>query len=207
MPNDTLPNVRNSAALDPRVARTTRALGAALIELVQERDFGEITVRDILDRAGVGRTAFYAHYRNKEDVLYSSYERLFVALESLLDRPSARADRLFPVAELLDHLAESRGIVDGLRRSGQLDEMWALCAEHAARIIDRRLASGGHVSPAIPRPLLARMLAGALMEAIGWWLDRPKAATPAEMDAAFHGLARGACAGVASPALIAARLD
>src|SRR4051812_1284310 len=110
MSNNAVPSVRNFREPDPRVARTTHALGQALIELVQERDFDAITVRDILERAGVGRSAFYAHYRNKEDVLHSSYERLFAGLEPLLDRPSAGADRLFPVTEFLEHIATARGI-------------------------------------------------------------------------------------------------
>ena len=198
MTNETMVRVRESAGPDPRVERTTLALGRALIELVQERNFDEITVRDILDRAGVGRTAFYAHYRNKEDVLHSSYERLFAWLEPLLDRPSSRPGRLFPVAEFLAHVGDSRGIVEGLRRSGRLDGLWSLCAEHATRIIERRLGRAPAPS-AIARPLLARMLAGALVEAIGWWLDRPHAATPAEMDAAFHELAR--CVQRGSPAV------
>src|SRR5690606_20077435 len=74
MSNKTQLRVRKVAASDPRIARTTHALGRALVDLIQEHNFDEITVQQILDRAGVGRTAFYAHYRNKEDVLHSSYE-------------------------------------------------------------------------------------------------------------------------------------
>jgi AcrR family transcriptional regulator len=73
---------------DPRAARTTGALGRALVALLEERAFDAITVQDILDRAGVGRTAFYAHYRNKHDVLFSSYEGMLAAFDGLVDRPS-----------------------------------------------------------------------------------------------------------------------
>jgi AcrR family transcriptional regulator len=89
------------------VARTTEALGRALVTLLEERAFDAITVQDILDRAGVGRTAFYAHYRNKHDVLFSSYETLLARFEALLDRPSAfgaPGTRLFPVAEFVAHV-------------------------------------------------------------------------------------------------------
>jgi len=182
--------VRDSIDVDPRVARTTHALGRALVDLIQERDFSEITVQNILDRAGVGRTTFYAHYRNKEDVLHSRYERLFVALESVLDRPSPLGRRLFPVAEFLEHVGEARPIVDALRSSGQLEVLWALCVGYAARIIERRIDDLAGIASGLPRPLAARMLAGALMEAIEWWQDHPSAASPAAMDAAFHQLAR-----------------
>jgi AcrR family transcriptional regulator len=187
--------VRDPAAVDPRVARSTYALGRALIALIQEREFDDITVQQILDRAGVGRATFYAHYRNKEDALHSSYERLFEALEPWLARPSAVGPRLFPVTELLEHVAESRGVVDALRRDGRLDDVWSLLADHAARLVERRIALFAADASPIPRPLAARMLAGALVEAIVWWLDHQSAATPAEMDAAFHELARGVLRG------------
>jgi AcrR family transcriptional regulator len=117
MPNNSAVTVReprdaSPRDVDPRVARSTHALGQALIELIQEGDYDSITVQRILDRAGIGRATFYAHYRNKEDVLYSSYERLFSGLERLVERPSAVEQRLFPVSEFLEHLAASRILVN-----------------------------------------------------------------------------------------------
>ena len=191
MPNDVPAPVRKPAAPDPRVARSTHALGRALIALMQERDFDEITVQHVLDRSGVGRATFYAHYRNKEDALQSSYDRVFASFEGLLARPSAGAARLFPVTEFLAHVGESRGVVDALRRAGRLEDAWSLLAGRAARLIERRLAAWPGVAPAVARPLAARMLAGALVETIRWWQEHPAAATPAEVDAAFHELARG----------------
>jgi AcrR family transcriptional regulator len=191
MPNIAPARVQDAADVDPRVARSTHALGRALIELLQERDFDAITVQHILDRARVGRATFYAHYRNKEDALQSSYERLFAAFEPMLARSTAAGPRLFPVAELLEHLAESGRVVEALHRAGRLGEVWELFVGHAARLIERRLACWPGVVPAAPRPLAARMLAGALVEAISWCQDHPAAATPAQMDAAFHELARG----------------
>lgn len=210
----------HNAPVDPRVARTTRALGRALVALLEERAFDAITVQDILDRAGVGRTAFYAHYRNKEDVLHSSYEGVFAWLEPLVERPlSTRRPgapsgiRLFPVAEFLAHVGEERALVDALRRDGRLEPMWAMLAGYAARMIARRLDGWAdlltHVGAAgtpegatvgardgvrralFGHDLLAHMLAGALVESVRWWLDRPEVATPAEVDIAFHELARG----------------
>src|SRR5688572_32486622 len=35
------------------------------VELMRTREFNEITVQDLLDRAGVGRATFYSHFRNK----------------------------------------------------------------------------------------------------------------------------------------------
>lgn len=189
MSNNSIDDVRNSTYPDPRVARTTSALGRALIELIQERDLSDITVQNILDRADVGRATFYAHYRNKEDVLHSSFEHLFSAFEGWLDHSPSRGHRLFPVTELLSHLDDERHLGESLRRSGQLDQFWSLCNAYAARCIEARLPSAAGTGGA--RQLVARMLAGALMESITWWQERPDQATPEQMDTAFHELARG----------------
>jgi AcrR family transcriptional regulator len=216
MANTTRPSVRNVSAdratnggadrePDPRAARTTGALGRALVALLEERAFDAITVQDILDRASVGRTAFYAHYRNKHDVLFSSYEGMLATFDGLVDRPSpfgAPGSRLFPVGEFLAHVGDARRLVRALARDGLLGDVWAMLAGEATRVIARRLDSWsadvpdawrpGGPGPAAPPPaLLAPMLAGALVESVRWWQDHPGAATPAEVDAAFHQLARG----------------
>src|SRR5437867_644732 len=53
---------------DRRVRRTTRALIEALVALVLEKRYDAITIQDLLDRADVGRSTFYAHYRGKDDL-------------------------------------------------------------------------------------------------------------------------------------------
>lgn len=194
MPNNPTTAVRNrpnaDGGADPRVARTTHALGRALLELMRERPFDAITVQQILDRAEVGRTAFYTHFRNKEDVLHTSFERLFGALEPMLDRHSPLGRRLFPVTEFLSHIADEQDTVRALRRDGRMDDVWSLCGDHAARLIERRRTDDQRRTP--QRQLRARMLAGALVAMMAWWLDHPDETTPAELDAAFHEFARGA---------------
>jgi AcrR family transcriptional regulator len=179
--------------VDARIRRSTAALRRALIALVQEHHFDEITVQQILERAGVSRATFYAHYRNKDDVLHSSFERVFLALEDVLDRPAPLPHRLFPVAEFLAHIDDAGTVVRALERGGQLDALRDLAAGLAARMIQRRLDDDGADSdsrPGIPRALLARMLAGALMEMIAWWEAHREAAEPAAMDEAFQRLSR-----------------
>jgi len=48
--------------LDRRVQKTRKLLQDALIELVAEKSYESVTIREILDRANVGRSTFYAHF-------------------------------------------------------------------------------------------------------------------------------------------------
>lgn len=177
--------VRKSPAQDPRVTRSTRALGAALVSLLAERDFDSITVQQVLDHAGVGRATFYAHYRNKVDVLHSSYENVLLWFEERLQSDPADR-RLFAVSEFLDHIGDMKGILASLRQSGQMMPMRELFVAHAARIIERRMAAPPDEAQ---RRLLARMLAGALSEAVDWWDGHGERASPRQVDRAFHALA------------------
>jgi AcrR family transcriptional regulator len=71
--------VRNTKA-DRRSQRTRQSLSAALFELMLEQRYDEITVQNIIDRANVGRSTFYAHYLDKEDLLISDFTRVLDAL-------------------------------------------------------------------------------------------------------------------------------
>ncbi len=193
--------------VDPRVLRSTRALGHAMATLLAEQRFDKITVQQILDRASVSRATFYKYFRGKDDALFSSYEGMFSWLEAQLDaNDGARSGagngrRLAPVAEFLGHLDGSRAVVASLRGSDRMEEIWELGVAFMAAIIDRRLrilpgqatAAGTFAQQErLPSALAARMLSGAVMEMAKWWLDRPGNAGPEQMDAQFHLMAHRA---------------
>ena len=58
---------------DRRSQRTRHLVNSAMLELLFEKHYDTITVQDILDRANIGRSTFYAHYFDKEDVLTSMF--------------------------------------------------------------------------------------------------------------------------------------
>jgi len=62
--------------IDRRIQKTKRGLSQALVELILEKGYEQITVQDILDRANVGRSTFYAHYENKELLLVDGPKNL-----------------------------------------------------------------------------------------------------------------------------------
>src|SRR5258705_11885340 len=63
-------------APDRRVRRTRKLLHDAFISLVIEKGYEKTTIQDILDRADVGRSSFYVHYRNKEALLTANFDAM-----------------------------------------------------------------------------------------------------------------------------------
>ncbi len=172
---------------DARVERSTAAVRHAMAELLYEQRFEDITVQRILDRAGVARATFYAHYRNKDDALYASFEGMLSRFGSQIDGPSRPRGRLVPVAELLQHFASAGPVFGTLREAGRLDGIWSLGTDLVAALIERRV--GAMVSARDDLRLQARMLAGACMEMMRWWLEQPQPPTAERLDAQFHAMA------------------
>jgi AcrR family transcriptional regulator len=175
---------------DPRVLRTKRALGGALVELMLAEDFDAITVQRVLERAGVGRSTFYAHYRNTNDLLLSDAERFLNLLEEHFERVSGNGNRLAPVTELFHHVREFRDFERALERSGKSELIYGLFAGHLARMIAKRIRTlvPGANDLTVPIPVASRMFAGALVELLRWWLDRDTTYTPAWVDERYHEL-------------------
>lgn len=55
------------------------AIVIALVELMKERDLDSISIKDIVERAGVGRSSFYRNFNSKEDILLLYIDHLFDA--------------------------------------------------------------------------------------------------------------------------------
>jgi AcrR family transcriptional regulator len=175
---------------DARVRRTRDALGDALVALMQEKPFDTITVQDVLDRAQVGRSTFYSHYSDKDDLLMSDAEEFFESVAMLLSVRGDTSDRVFPVREFFGHIIEAKTFVDALVSAGKMNDNMELARGLFARGIERRLAEvpKGQGIAENERPAIAFAHAGALLALLQWWVDRGMKQTPAEMDQLFHRL-------------------
>ena len=186
--NDRLHLVELKKKTDARVRRTRDALGDALVELMQEKPFDTITVQDVLDRAKVGRSTFYSHYSDKDDLLMSDAEEFFESIAMLLSVRGDESDRVFPVREFFGHITEAKQFLDALMSAGKLNDNMELARGLFARGIERRLSElpRGRGISAEERPAIAFAHAGALLSLLTWWIDRGMRQPPAEMDQLFH---------------------
>lgn len=91
-------------ALDQRTQRTRKAISDAFVGLLFSRRYSAIRTADVIEAAGVGRSTFYEHFRNKDDVLVAVIEPLFTPLA---DAATGRG-QLGTVQFMLDHVWEQR---------------------------------------------------------------------------------------------------
>jgi AcrR family transcriptional regulator len=174
---------------DERTRRTHERLGSALVDLIQEKPIDDVTVQEVLDRASVGRSTFYLHFRDKNDLLLSQLEQFLEIMSTTLSIRKEESRRVVPVTEMFEHIGSSQNkIYRALADSGRLNDFFDLAQGYFGRGIEQRLRESGRV-PKIPQGELAARavaLAGSLLSLLRWWLDRGSKESPSEMDRLFH---------------------
>jgi AcrR family transcriptional regulator len=162
------------AEQDRRVRRTKRVIAEAFVTLILEKGYARVTVQDILDRADVGRSTFYAHYRDKESLLTAAFEDLRVELSADLaaTAPDGPMSPTSPIGALFDHAYQRRAVYR------------ALCGRQGGDIVYRHLRHliGGllrdhlrpHLSAAgsdLPVDIVAEFYTSAALGLLTWWVD------------------------------------
>jgi AcrR family transcriptional regulator len=175
---------------DARVERTRKQLGEALLGLIIEKSIRDVTVQDVLDRSGVGRSTFYLHFRDKDDLLVSQLEMFLEFMTNMLSVKKEKSQRVAPVTEMFEHIGNQNQLYRVLKDSGHLKEFFELAEGYFARGIERRMAESGRLAHVPSRELAARAaaLSGSLLSLLRWWLDRGEKETPEQMDKIFHKL-------------------
>ena len=173
---------------DKRVRRTHERLGSALIELIQEKPIDDVTVQEVLDRASVGRSTFYLHFRDKNDLLLSQLENFLEMMSTALSIRKEESHRVVPVAELFAHIGNQKKIYRALADAGRLNDFFDLAQGYFSRGIEQRLRESKGLAKLPQRELAARAvaLAGSLLSLLRWWLDRGAKEPPGDMDKLFH---------------------
>jgi AcrR family transcriptional regulator len=175
---------------DRRSQRTQQALMEALIALLADKSYNEISVNEIIDRANVGRSTFYAHYQTKDDLLKSGFERV---LDMLIRQISfskgdqgLRLDTTLFFRHAQGHYEIYRTLVwgsgfDVLTKDGH--------AALSAKLLESlTMLLSGKPESSIPLAIVSYSVAGSLLILLKWWLDHKMPYTPERMDEIFQKL-------------------
>lgn len=181
--------MRNTKA-DRRSQRTRQLLSTALIEVMLEKRYDEITVQDIIDRANVGRSTFYAHFLDKEDLLVSQLTRVLDALTEQ-NGPFVAGELTPPsLVPFFEHVQEHHRLYVALARGGGIEMLYKKGQERMRQNIEQHLRAviPAEQIAAVPLQLIATHVAGAILTMLTWWLDQGIPYTPEQMDTMFQRL-------------------
>src|SRR5689334_13965571 len=140
---------------DRRSQRTRHLLSAALVELIREKDYKTITVNDIIERADVGRSTFYAHYKDKDDLFLGELDRVIEVLSQRI--PGQDEMPFFPSLGLFQHVSEEYELYKALVWTPGID----LLIKHMQKSLTQRVEQGLQNSGqeySVPIPILANFV-------------------------------------------------
>lgn len=173
---------------DRRVRRTKQRLHEALMSLIVEKGYDKTTVQDLIDRADVGRSTFYAHYETKDDLLVSGLDRLTDDLELHMTDEASAADAILPSLGFFRHVANNHKLFNAMIGSRGIELVHRtaldLLTKRARFAIDRRSEAGEKAN--LPPDARAAFAAGSLMSFFAWWLDNNMPYPPEEMAEMFQ---------------------
>ena len=156
-----------AAKPDRRTQRTRALLITAFGDLVLARGYEALTVREIIERANVGRSTFYEHFENKDDILRRSLRPVFGVLADAIGttgRPEALED-------ILAHFRENARLTRALLQGPTHFLMSRILADLVEERLRALPASSRGTRAPIPIASIAAHLAGAQLALIESWLS------------------------------------
>ena len=176
---------------DSRVRRTQRRLHEAIVSLIHEKSYPAIVVNEILERADVGRSAFYAHFPNKDALLTSGIEQMLQAKAPRTLPPSVgRFGNVlrfsFPVFEYIGQCRHASAAKMG--RSGR-----HIVHQHLHRVLVEHIRDGiGQAFPdgrgSMPAGLATEYIVTTFILVLNWWVDTNSELSAREVDDLFLSL-------------------
>ena len=156
---------------DRRIQRTQKLITDALLNLLMEKKFNDITIQEITDTANVGRATFYLHYGNKEEcllqLLTQGFDSLVAEIENVLGKKDR--DRVYIVEQIFIHTANLRKLYLALLNDTQSANI-LLDVKKYMKQRALQFAIPQSLNPLI-KEAIATYLTGALLYMLIWWLE------------------------------------
>jgi AcrR family transcriptional regulator len=176
---------------DRRIQRTRKLLQDALLSLILEKGYDAVTIQDVLDRANVGRSTFYAHFQDKESLFLSEFEALRALFEDHLSGQSmAEADTWQLSLEMFRHAQSQHELYSALagKQGG------SIVLAHLQKYLNLLLVAhlkphlASQKDPTVPLEILAHYLVSSFLSLLVWWLDHEMPYSAERMNEMFRQL-------------------
>jgi AcrR family transcriptional regulator len=185
MPRDDAP-----ARPDRRVNKTRKALKEALADLILERGYESVTVQHVIDRADVGRSTFYAHFIDKDDLLMAIFADLQVPGPDTT-KWMANDPAFGWTLDLFRHFGSGKRLFSAVS-SSQSGALARRETQHWLEELARAELNRLRIVPKVDRMTLETVvsfLVGTFLGFMDWWM-RPEneQLTAEQVDQAFRAL-------------------
>lgn len=167
----------NAAPTDARQLRSRSALTGAMLALLEEKPFEQITIREISGRAGTGYATFFRHYPTKEallaDVAAEEIAHLLAMTTPVLYDQNSQVSTQALCAYVADHRKLWSALLTGGAAGIVRDEF----------IRQARVLATNATTPEtwLPSDLAVVYGTGATIDVLAWWLSQDDDYSPAQI--------------------------
>jgi AcrR family transcriptional regulator len=177
--------------IDRRIQRTRQLLRDALFLLIIEQGYEEIAIADITERANLGRTTFYLHYQDKEDLLKTSIKALMYELQQDVE-PNAEEVCPYPIRfiRIFQHVAQRQQLYRALLGETRSVNIGNLMRTYFAELFLRQTLEPlkGENTHSLSNELIAAHAAGSLFGLLSWWLNHEAPPSAEQMGTVYFQL-------------------
>ena len=146
----------------------------ALVALILEKGYEAITVQDVIDRANVGRSTFYSHFHDKEDLFLSGFEKLRNQFEQHLLGQSLNETSPWALSLVMfQHAQEYQRVYKALIGEKGGHTMLTHIQKYLLALISKHLESQlpAKKKTQMPTEIIALYIVNSLTTLLTWWLD------------------------------------
>ena len=180
---------------DRRIRKTQALLREALAALIREKPYDEIIVKEILGRANVGRSTFYTHFRDKDELLLSGIQDMLRSAQPAGGgRAPARSYQSIvwfslPIFQHIEQHRRTGEATMGTRGRRAMHEhlqhaVSELIEDEVRASLRRSRRTAGRASP----ELLVQWIASTFVVVLNWWVESDTPLPAREADGLFRGL-------------------
>lgn len=165
--------------MDRRQRKTRTAIFAAFTELLSKKEFHQITVGEIIDKADIGRATFYAHFETKDFLLKDFCEELFCHIFDIENNEGHTHHHIFdcdgsPSAflHLFQHLQKNDNHILTLLSSQNNELFLKYFRSNLELLIENHLSLfESRKSNDIPDSFWKNYIVSTFTETIKWWIE------------------------------------
>ena len=179
--------------MDRRINKTRKAVFSAFETLLTEKRYEQITVQDIIDRADIGRSTFYAHFETKDDLLKSTCRNMFDHVFE--DHPSSEISHDFSagydslkarLTHILYHLQDDRKWYEKIFACESSDLFWDYFKTQFLELVRRYGDCKNAEKLSVPGDFYLNYYCSTFIEAVKWWFRTGLKTTPEALELYFE---------------------
>jgi AcrR family transcriptional regulator len=173
--------------IDRRIQRTYKILHEALVELILEKGYDKVTVQDVIDRANVGRSTFYSHFKDLEDLFLRGFENLWSQFELHFSVQAPQTMDVWDVSLVVfQHAQNYTGVYKAVvgKQGGRL--MSAHMHKYLSVLMRNVLKPHWQAHTLVPLDIVVHHLASSLIASLTWWVDHDLQYPPERMNEIYR---------------------